>query len=194
MAQGLKRVSPDTAHFCFIGDSTFFHSGITGVINAAYNQTDIIIVILDNSITAMTGGQPHPGTARTMMNAVTEPLSCEKVVSSLNVSNVIKVNPFDQTAAKAAVREVIGQKGVRVLIFEAPCIILTKPGDKLEIDADKCNGCGGCINRLGCPAMSMSDDRKENKKAEIGAICTGCGVCAGLCAKKAIKGGKNNAV
>ncbi|MCL2816725.1 MAG: thiamine pyrophosphate-dependent enzyme, partial [Oscillospiraceae bacterium] len=188
MAQGLRRVSPETVHFAFIGDSTFFHSGITGVINAAYNQTDIVVVILDNSTTAMTGGQPHPGTEKTMMGNLTEKLSIEKIVSSLNVSTVIKVNPFDQKAAKDAVREVIGQKGVRVIIFEAPCINLIKPNAKLKIDAQKCAGCGICDKKLGCPAISMN-----NGKSEINpALCTGCGICAGLCALKAISTAEEN--
>jgi indolepyruvate ferredoxin oxidoreductase alpha subunit len=193
MAQGMRRVAPDTVHFCVIGDSTYFHSGITGVINAAYNQTDIVIVILDNSITAMTGGQPHPGTAKTMMGTVTEPLSCEKISAALNISKLIKVNPFDQKAAKQAVKDVIGSKGVRVIIFEALCNNLTKPDPKLEIDKDKCSGCGVCVKKLGCPAISIN----ENKKAEISALCTGCGICADLCGPDAIikitediKGGK----
>jgi indolepyruvate ferredoxin oxidoreductase alpha subunit len=182
MAQGLRRVSPETVHFAFIGDSTFFHSGVTGVINAAYNRTDMVVVILDNSTTAMTGGQPHPGTEITMMGTVTEKMSVEKVVSGLNVSKVIKVNPFDQQASMDAVREVIGLKGVRVLIFEALCIALDKPGEKLVVDKNKCNGCGVCIKKIGCPAVSMNGG-----KAEIApALCTGCGVCAGLCAPKAI--------
>jgi indolepyruvate ferredoxin oxidoreductase alpha subunit len=189
MAQGLRRVSPDTVHFAFIGDSTFFHSGVTGVINAAYNRTDMVVVILDNSTTAMTGGQPHPGTERTMMGTATEKMSVEKVVSALNVSAVIKVNPFDQNAAKDAVRKVLGLKGVRVIIFEALCIVLDKPGEKLVIDASKCNGCGVCMKKLGCPAISP-----DGGKAKISpALCTGCGVCTELCKPGAImKGGDGN--
>jgi indolepyruvate ferredoxin oxidoreductase alpha subunit len=177
MAQGLSRVSPDTVYFAFIGDSTFFHSGVTGVINAAYNQTDIVVVILDNSTTAMTGGQPHPGTERTMMGSKTEKMSCEKVVSALNVTSVIKVNPFDQQAAKDAVRAVVGQKGVRVIIFEALCNNLTKPGPGYKIDGQKCNGCGICDKKLGCPAISMN----AGKAGISPALCTGCGICADLC-------------
>jgi len=182
MAQGLKRAAPGDVHFAFIGDSTFFHSGITGVINAVYNQTDIVVVILDNSTTAMTGGQPHPGTERTMMGNATEKLSIEKIVSSLNVATVTKVDPFDQQSAKDAVREAIGQKGVRVIIFEALCNNLAKPGPSLTVDAEKCIGCGVCAKRLGCPAISMN-----GKTAAISpSLCTGCGICAGLCKKDAI--------
>jgi indolepyruvate ferredoxin oxidoreductase alpha subunit len=182
MAQGLKRVSPDTVHFAFIGDSTFFHSGITGVINAVYNQTDIVVVILDNATTAMTGGQPHPGTDITMMGTETQKLSVEKVVSALNVTTLIKVNPFDQQAAKEAVHKVTGQKGVRVIIFEALCNNLTKPNQPLGINASLCSGCGVCIRKLGCPAMSMN----EKKAAISPALCTGCGICRDLCKVNAI--------
>jgi indolepyruvate ferredoxin oxidoreductase alpha subunit len=182
MAQGLRRVSPDTVHFAFIGDSTFFHSGVTGVINAAYNQTDMVVVILDNSTTAMTGGQPHPGTDITMMGTTTKKMDCETVVRALNVTTVIKVNPFDQKAAREAVDTVVGQQGVRVIIFEALCNALTKPDKPLEIDAAKCNGCGVCIKKLGCPAISM-----DGKKAEVSpSLCTGCGICKDLCPPKAI--------
>jgi indolepyruvate ferredoxin oxidoreductase alpha subunit len=123
VAQGLQRLEPGTVHFAFIGDSTFFHSGITGIVNAVYNQTDIIVVVLDNSTTAMTGNQPHPGTGLTMMGNQSQKIDIEGVVRALNVSAVYKVNPFAGAAARAAVQAAIAQKGVRVIIFEAPCIM-----------------------------------------------------------------------
>jgi indolepyruvate ferredoxin oxidoreductase alpha subunit len=185
MAQGLRRVAPDTVHFAFIGDSTFYHSGLTGVLNAAYNQTDMVVVILDNATTAMTGGQPHPGTDKTMMGTKTRKLDIHKVVSALNISHVIKVNPFDQDAAKEAVKTVIGQKGVRVIIFEALCNNLTRPGEKLVIN-ENCNACGICAAKLGCPAISVNDGR-----AGISDLCTGCGICMELCPMDAIVKGEN---
>ena len=189
IAQGLHRVAPDTVHFAFIGDSTFFHTGISGIINAVYNQTDIIVVVLDNSTTAMTGNQPHPGTGLTMMGVRNEKLSIEKIVKAVNVSAAVKVNPFDQKAAKEAVRSLIEQKGVRVLIFEAPCIAVSKSAAlsagktcKASVDVSKCTGCRVCIKKLGCPAISG-----ENGKAHINpALCTGCGLCTGICSPAAI--------
>jgi indolepyruvate ferredoxin oxidoreductase alpha subunit len=186
IAQGLKRVEPDAVHFAFIGDSTFFHAGITGVINAVYNQTDIIVVVLDNSTTAMTGNQPHPGTGVTMMKTQTEKMDIEKIVKALNVSNVVKVNPFDQKAAKDTVRTLIEQKGVRVLLFEAPCVVVSKPIGKSTVNADKCTGCQLCIKKLGCPALGL-----ENGKALVNSsLCAGCGLCASVCTTDAITVGE----
>jgi indolepyruvate ferredoxin oxidoreductase alpha subunit len=183
VAQGLQRIEPDTLHFAFIGDSTFFHAGITGIVNAVYNQTDIIVVVLDNSTTAMTGNQPHPGIGVTMMGGKTEKISIEKIVTALNVAAVVKVNPFDQPAAQDAVRALIAQKGVRVLLFEAPCIAIAKSGMKTAIDAAKCTGCTLCLHKLGCPAISLEDG-----KARINtALCAGCGLCVSVCAANAIR-------
>ena len=185
VAQGLARIEPDTIHFAFIGDSTFFHTGIPGVINAVYNQTDIIVVILDNSTTAMTGNQPHPGMGVTMMGGSPEKISIEKIIKAIGVSSLVKVNPFDQKAAKAAVHKLMNQKGVRVLLFEAPCINIKKPGakkpEKAEINS-KCTSCMACLKKLGCPAISL-----ENDKVVInGDLCTGCGLCINLCPAGAI--------
>ena len=183
IAQGLQRIEPDILHFAFIGDSTFFHTGIPGVINAVYNQTDIIVVVLDYATTAMTGNQPHPGMGITVMGAKTEKISIEKIAAALNVAAVAKVNPFDQSAAQDAVRALIAHKGVRVLLFEAPCIAIAKSDGKAAVDAAKCTGCKICLSKLGCPAVSL-----ENGKARINAaLCAGCGLCASVCAMGAIK-------
>jgi len=182
MAQGLQRVEPDVAHFAFIGDSTFFHTGIPGIINAVYNETDIIVVVLDNSTTAMTGNQPHPGMGIKVTGEKTEKLNIEKIVTALNVSAVAKVNPFDQKAAKDAVRALMAQKGVRVLIFEAPCIAVAKSSAKAVIDAEKCTGCKLCLNKLGCPAISLEDGKVQINSA----LCAGCGLCATVCPAGAI--------
>jgi len=187
VAQGLKRAEPDAVHFAFIGDSTFFHSGITGVVNAVYNQTDIVVVILDNHTTAMTGNQPHPGMGLTMMGTKPEKVSIEKILSAIGVSKLTTVNPFDLNAAVAAVKEAAGAAGVRAVIFDAPCVIISKNKHRAFADVNKCNGCGTCARRFGCTAIKM-----ENGKAVIdGSLCAGCGVCAAVCTSGAIylKGG-----
>ena len=184
VAQGLQRVEPDVRHFAFVGDSTFFASGITGIVNAVYNQTDIIVVILDNSTTAMTGGQPHPGTGQTMMRQVSERVSIYNVVNALGVAKIVRANPFDLSAAKNAVAEVADIPGVRVILFEAPCIAVAKKGEPLVVNTAKCTGCKLCIQRLGCPALTMQDG-----KAHINpALCTGCGICGQVCPAKAMGG------
>jgi len=182
VAQGLRRIEPDTVHFAFIGDSTFFHSGITGVLNAVYNQTDIVVVVLDNSTTAMTGNQPHPGIGATMMGGNPEKSSIAKIVEALGVSMLCRVDPLDQKAAKEAVRSVIWQKGVRVILFESPCINISKGKPAAVIDKEKCTGCKICIKKLGCPAISPD----RNKVTIDPNLCTGCGLCATVCGAKAI--------
>ena len=178
VAQGLHRMEPDTVNFAFVGDSTFFHSGITGIINAVYNQTDLIVVILDNSTTAMTGGQPHPGTAKTMMGNISAKIDIYNLVSALGVTDIRRVNPFDLTAAKDAVSALIEQKGVRVFLCEAPCIAVATSGTSCTIIPEKCTGCGLCVKTLGCPALSLDSSGKAVVNT---ALCTGCGVCAQVC-------------
>ena len=177
IAQGLHRIEPDTVHFAFIGDSTFFHSGITGILNAVYNQTDIVVVILDNSTTAMTGNQPHPGMGVTMMNGKPEKISIAKIVEAIGVSMLCQVDPLDQKAAKAVVRSVIDKKGVRVILFESPCIHITKRKPPVIVDTEKCTGCKLCLKKLGCHALSP----EQNKVTIDPNLCTGCDLCTSIC-------------
>ncbi len=121
VAQGLQRTNENTTHFAFIGDGTFFHSGITGVINALYNHTDIVVVILDNSTTAMTGGQPHPGTGRTMMGESSPRISIRKVLEAIGVPHIEVCNPYDKSAVDC-VKRMAELGGVRAILFEAPCV------------------------------------------------------------------------
>jgi len=191
VAQGLQRMEPETIHFAFIGDSTFFHTGIPGVINAVYNRSDIIIVILDNSTTAMTGNQPHPGTGVTMMGNSVKKLDIEKIFKSFDVDAIVKINPFDQRAAQEAVKALVDKKGVRVIIFEAPCIVVAKPEAKTVFNSDKCTGCRVCLTKMGCPAISLDNmDEQKRERIKINeSLCAGCGLCAGLCPAGAIKNG-----
>jgi len=185
IAQGLHRIEPDAVNFSFIGDSTFFASGITGVVNAVYNKTDIVLIILDNATTAMTGHQPHPGTGKTMMGAVAEKISIEKTLLAVGVKSVVTADPLDLKSAAKAVREASGKTGVNAVIFKSPCIAVTAPSPVYRVLEDVCIGCKKCIRELGCPAMHM-----ENNKAVIEpSLCYGCSVCAQVCPTKAIKGG-----
>ncbi len=186
VAQGLHRIEPDAVNFAFIGDSTFFHTGIPGVINAAYNGTKIVLIVLDNSTTAMTGHQPHPGTGRTMMGDISAAISIPDVLRACGVQQAETVDPLDLESAKAAVIRAAEADGIAAVIFKAPCIAVTKPGQAFEVDIQACTGCKRCIRELGCPAIVLHDG-----KAQIDAgLCYGCTICAQVCPFGAIKRGK----
>jgi len=189
MAQGFYHNEPDRHVFSFIGDSTFFASGITGVINAVYNQAKMTVCILDNSTTAMTGHQPHPGTGVTMMGEIVDKVSIEKILEAAGVNPVITVDPFDQKASVEAVKKCDSSDGVSAVIFKSPCISImgklgySKPVPKF-VNYDKCIGCQKCIKELGCPALSVIPGERKVEIDE--SLCTGCGLCAGVCPAQAI--------
>ena len=186
IAQGIYHVEPDTACFAFVGDSTFFASGITGVINAFYNQADLTVCVLDNSTTAMTGHQPHPGTGRTMMGQAVEKVSIENVLRGIGLTVVETVDPLDHAAAVACVRRVVDEPGVKAIIFKSPCVVLAKPQARSTVDRARCIGCKRCIREIGCPALSL----KDNKALIDETLCTGCTLCEQLCPVTAISGGE----
>ena len=182
IAQGLHRAEPGTRVFSFIGDSTFFASGMTGVVNAVYNEHDLTMIVLDNSTTAMTGHQPHPGTGVTMMGEISQKVSIPAVLTAIGVKSVVTVDPLDLDAAVKAVREAAGVKGVSAVIFKSPCIAVTKPAPAYHVDSEKCVGCQRCIRELGCPAVCL-----DGKKAAIEpSLCYGCSLCAQVCPAGAI--------
>ncbi len=182
MAQGFNRVDKESVCFAFVGDSTFFASGITGTVNAVYNQSDIVLCILDNSTTAMTGHQPHPGTGRNLMNDIVKKVDIVKVLEGIGVDRIITANPFDLKDSINAVRECAGLKGVKAIIFKAPCIALSKHTEK-AVASEKCVNCGKCVKEIGCPAIVPDD----GKIAIDGSLCTGCGLCAEVCPFGAIE-------
>lgn len=183
IAQGLHEVEKDCTNFAFIGDSTFFHTGIPGVINAVYNEHNTVIIVLDNSTTAMTGHQPHPGTGKTMMGNIAEKISIFETLKGLGVKHIERANPLELDNAIAAVKRAAQFDSVSAVIFEAPCIAITKPQPQSVVAADKCIGCKKCINQLGCPAIVFNDG-----KAEIEAsLCYGCTLCNQVCPVGAIE-------
>lgn len=188
IAQGVTHVEPDTTAFAFVGDSTFFASGITGVVNAFYNQANMTLVVLDNSTTAMTGHQPHPGTGRTMMGQVVEKVSIERVLRAIGLTVVETVDPLDLDAAVSAVRRVADEPGVKAIIFRSPCVVLAKPQATSAVDAERCVGCQRCVRELGCPAL-VPDDATGKVRIDA-AQCTGCTLCEQVCPTHAISGGE----
>jgi indolepyruvate ferredoxin oxidoreductase alpha subunit len=191
-AQGINRVESalgkDTLNFAFIGDSTFFHTGIPGIVNAIYNNANIIVVILDNRTTAMTGNQPHPGTGFSIYGSPAEKISIPAVLGALGIGDTLRLNPFDAPAAREGVRSLLDKTGVRAVVFEAPCIMVSKSGPAYGIDGERCTGCGLCVKKLGCPAISTAGGGRGGHRIDP-ALCTGCGLCRYVCAFGAIDGG-----
>jgi indolepyruvate ferredoxin oxidoreductase alpha subunit len=181
MAQGLARVNRDTHCFAFVGDSTFFASGMTGVANGVYNGANMILVVLDNSLTAMTGGQPHPGIGKTITGAPAPKLSIEGILTAMGVPVTI-ADPLQLETAQQAVKEAMTATGVRAIIFRSPCVSLISGKSALNVQKEACIGCTKCIKDLGCPAISFAEG-----KAKIDTVlCNGCGLCAQICPTKAI--------
>jgi indolepyruvate ferredoxin oxidoreductase alpha subunit len=181
-AQGLTIAEPDKPHFAFIGDSTFFHTGIPGIINAVYNNHDVIICVLDNATTAMTGGQSHPGMSKNLLGKPAKPVSIAALIKAVGVDSLQSVNAFDLAETTAAVKHALAGSGVRVIIFEGACVNIVKHPRTCAVNAERCTGCKQCVNKLGCPALSIKD-----KKAVIDqSLCTGCGLCAQVCRFEAI--------
>ncbi len=184
MAQGFHWVDPgmEGAAFAFIGDSTFFASGITGVVNAVYNEANVVICILDNSTTAMTGHQPHPGTGRNMMGDIVEKVSIENILKGIGLNFVKTVDPLHMEETVATVREAAAKKGVKAIIFKSPCIAIVKSNKKASI-SEKCIQCGKCIREIGCPAIVKID----GKVTIDSNLCTGCNLCGQICPVEAIR-------
>lgn len=184
IAQGVGHIEPDTSCFAFVGDSTFFAAAIPGVVNAVYNQAEMTLVVLDNSTTAMTGHQPHPGTGHTMMGEVVAKVNIEAVLQGIGVTAVETVNPLDLAKSIEVVRKMVGLPGVKAIIFKYPCIAITKPEGKMAVDIDKCVGCRKCIREIGCPGLIIRDGQVTIDES----LCTGCGLCSQICPFEAIGG------
>ena len=190
IANGLAHVvdAPIVAH---LGDSTFFHSGIPPLVNAVYNKANITMVIMDNSATAMTGFQPHPGTGYTAMGEETVLLKPEDIARACGVKFVEVVDPSNLKEATETIEKAIRFEGPAVVVSRRLCAIIEQREKKKRqeevipycVDQDKCNGkCNACIELLGCPAII-----KEGTKTVIDSpLCTGCGLCAQVCPYKAI--------
>ena len=187
-AQGIsKTTGKDT--IAVIGDSTFFHAAIPGLINAVYNNHKVVLAVLDNLTTAMTGHQPHPGTGKTGMQAMGNRVLVEKVAEGCGVKYVKVVNPFKTKEAETVLKEALQHPGPAVIVFRAPCALMTvrdKRRKGIEIKAckitDQCTDCMACIKLLGCPALTVDEGKVRINEA----LCVGCGLCASVCPYNAI--------
>jgi len=192
ITHGLERAGLDPAKIIgVIGDSTFLHSGITSVLDMVYNGAQGTIMILDNSITAMTGRQQHPGTGKTLDGLPAPSVDLEGLLKSLGVQDVTVVDPYDLDATEAELKRALAHPGVSVIITRRPCMLIPhEKRAKLTVIVADCKRCGKCL-RLGCPAISKVAEEHNGKTRYYPVIdaqlCTGCGVCAQLCAFGALK-------
>ncbi len=164
---------------CVIGDSTFMHSGVTGLINIAYNQSNSTVIILDNSITGMTGHQQNPTTGYSIKGDPAGKVDLESLCHSIGINSVRVVDPYNLEECDRVVKEELAKDEPSVIISRRPCVLLkyVKPKKPLRVNPDKCKSCKRCM-KFGCPAISFRD----NHAVIDPTLCIGCGVCAQLCA------------
>ena len=168
---------------CVIGDSTFVHSGITGLATIAYNQSNSTVIVLDNSITGMTGHQQNPTTGKNLYGDPAGKVDLEALARAIGINRVVVVDPYDLAACEKVIKEELAVEEPSLIISRRPCALLkeVKPKPALFVNDDKCRSCKMCM-KIGCPAISMKDG-----KAKIDAtLCVGCGVCTQMCAFSAI--------
>jgi len=190
-AQGISRVT-GAPTIAVLGDSTFFHAALPGLVNAVYNSAKVTLAVLDNATTAMTGHQPHPGTGLTGMGSPSEKVAIEKVAEGCGVKYVRVVDPFKLKESQRVLREALQQAGPSVVVFRAPCVLMDvrekrRMGVKIvpyEV-TEACTNCMVCIKLLGCPALLVEDGSAHIDES----LCTACGLCAQVCPYKAIEAG-----
>ena len=189
-AIGMAKAGEPRPVMATIGDSTFLHAGIPALIDAVYNNANITVMLLDNHITAMTGGQDHPGTGKTLRGEDAPRVDYEALVRAIGVKWVRKVDSYDLAAVYQTLREAIVHRGVSVVISDRPCVLdpVKIKGPTLTVSNDLCNACQSCMN-LGCPALTWADDTFEGRhKVRIdAALCVGCTLCAQVCTVDCIK-------
>jgi indolepyruvate ferredoxin oxidoreductase alpha subunit len=203
----------------FIGDSTFFHSGVTGLINTVYNQSNVITIISDNRTTGMTGHQEHPGTGKTLTGGFSTIVKPEEIAKACGVKNVVVVDPYRVRETRKVVRELLSKDEPAVIVNRRACALhIRLQNPPYEVDPEKCNGCKTCVS-LGCPALSFIGgdtkghdpnvghlgscpespsasgpvpSRRHDKALITADLCVGCGMCADVCPQEAISQSAND--
>ncbi len=183
-ALGLEKAGVPDKIIAVIGDSTFFHSGITALIDVVYNKGNTTVVIMDNETTAMTGHQGHPGTGISARKTKVQTVKLEELVRGIGIKDVNVVSAFDLAAIRSTINRCLEAEGPSVIIVRGACPTHKRvAGTPFKVDTENCTGCFNCL-RLGCPALSIAGDKV---KIDSG-MCVGCSVCVQLCPKEAIGG------
>ena len=179
----------DNKTVAVIGDSTFMHSGITGLVNVAYNESNATIIIVDNSITGMTGHQQNPTTGFNLKGDPCTKIDLETLCRAVGIRRVRVVDPYNLAETEAAIKEELAASEASVIISRRPCALLkyVKHNKPVRVESDKCRSCKMCM-KIGCPAISM----KDGKATIDNTLCTGCGVCQQLCKFDAIQAAKED--
>jgi indolepyruvate ferredoxin oxidoreductase alpha subunit len=180
VAHGMTQAGEPRRVVGIVGDSTFFHSGITGLLNSVYNQSPAKLIVVDNRITAMTGHQDHPGTGTTLMGRSTHAASIEALAAACGLERIRVCNPYDQAALHTILEEELAADGPSLIISRAPCPLHLKRriAPQRRIDPDLCRNCRACL-KCGCPAIESPDKTAKPRINET--ACMGCSLCQALC-------------
>jgi len=192
VAHGVAKAGIAQHNVAVLGDSTFFHTGMPALLNVAYNRSNTVTIILDNRTTAMTGHQQHPGTGRTLQGQETVQVEFEALARAMGIQRIHTVDAYDLKAVEAALKDCLDADEPAVVIARRECALMPEARQRwmpLQVNDERCNGCGLCF-QVGCPAIVKSsevDAKTGRPKARIDPLlCTGCEVCAQVCARRAI--------
>ena len=183
MEHGFEKATGDSKNLvAVLGDSTFLHSGITGLLNMVYNEAKGTVIILDNRITGMTGHQQNPGSGRNAKGEIAPAVNFEELVKALGVKNVTVIDPFEVKDLEAVIKRETERDELSVIITRRPCVMITKQEGTPNVITDNCKNCRQCM-KVGCPAIEMKDGRPYI----VTTSCVGCGLCTRVCPFDAIK-------
>jgi indolepyruvate ferredoxin oxidoreductase alpha subunit len=189
VAHGIERGLPPGERrqvVAVIGDGTFFHSGLTPLVDLVYNHAHTLTIVLDNRTTAMTGRQEHPGTGRTLSGEPSAEVSIAAIARAMGIPEVVQTDAYDLERLGAELDRLLATPGPALLVNRGACVLLTRAphGPVLVVDPVKCDGCRRCLV-VACPALALTGSGKGAKAAVDAALCTGCGFCAAHCDRDA---------